>query len=158
MVRTMTDDPVTPEDLAAIADAARWAPSAGNRRLQPIVTVTDQAVLRRLRMVSPGMLARPQAALVVCIDTARAGTFGFAPDNPGLFIDVGTKAATILLATHAVGLAAEPVTSFSRVAAAVLLGLDRGTEPRLMVCIGHPAASQPPPMGGWARSPGGPRP
>jgi hypothetical protein len=37
-----------------------------------------------------------------------------------------------------------PVTSFSHAAVARLLGLPAGTEPQLIVCVGHPAEHQPP--------------
>ncbi|HVE30906.1 MAG TPA: nitroreductase family protein, partial [Mycobacteriales bacterium] len=60
------------------------------------------------------------------------------------YVDVGTTAATMLLAAHAVGLGSCPVTSFSRAAVARLLGLAEGIEPRLVVCLGHPAGHQPP--------------
>jgi nitroreductase len=150
--RNMTDEPVDPDDLATLARSARWAPNAGNRRLQPTIEVTDPTILRHLRSVSPGMLARPQAAIVVCIDLARATEYGFAPTNPGLYIDVGTTAATVMLTAFALGLASQPVTSFSRVAAARLLGLAPGLEPRFIVCLGHAATHQPPAMGGWTRS------
>jgi hypothetical protein len=55
------------------------------------------------------MLPRPQAAVVVCIDEDRAVGYGFRPDAPGLFIDVGTTAATMLLAAHATWSASSPV-------------------------------------------------
>lgn len=146
VTRAMTDEPVDPDDLATIVHAAGFAPNAGNRRLQPVVAVDDPTTLQLLRCVSPGMIARPTAAVVVCIDTARADAFGFAPDTPGLFIDVGTSMATILLAAHAVGLGAVPVSSFSRVAAGRILGLPSTTVPRVIVCLGHRAETQPPPM------------
>jgi nitroreductase len=68
---------------------------------------------------------------------------------------VGTAAATMLLATHGIGLASGPVTSFSRTAVATLLGLPEPVRPELIICLGHPAAEQPPPMRrrhgtGWA--------
>ncbi len=56
----------------------------------------------------------------------------------------------MLLAAEALHLAAEPVTSFSRVAAARLLDLADGVEPRLIVCLGHRGDHQPPAMGRWA--------
>ncbi len=148
VTRAMTDEPVAAEAFELVRAAARHAPNAGNRHLQPVVPVTDLRLLRLLRLVAPGMVPRPRAALVVCIDVERAVGYGFAPDAPGLFIDVGTMAATLLLAAHAVGLAACPVTSFSRAAAARLLDLDAGITPRLIVCLGHAAADQPPPMAG----------
>ena len=145
VVRNMTDEPIAPSDIAAVLSAMRFAPNAGNRRLHPVVAVTDPARLRLLRLVAPGMLARPAAAVVICIDVARAVEFGFVPDHPGLFIDVGTSAAT--------GLLAEPVTSFSRAAVGRLLDLPPGLEPRMMLCLGHAAVAQPPAMGRWASAP-----
>jgi nitroreductase len=150
VTRSMSNRPVDPDSLSLILRAARSAPNAGNRRLQPVVPVTDPATLRRLRSVSPGMIARPTAAVVVCIDVARAEEYGFAPDAPGLLIDVGTAMATVLLAAYAVGVGAVPVSSFSRVAVGRILGLPATTVPRIIVCLGHPTATQPPPMPGPA--------
>ena len=150
VTRSMSDQPVDADSLSLLLRAARSAPSAGNRRLQPVVPVTDPATLRLLRSVSPGMIARPTAALVVCIDVARAEEYGFAPDAPGLLIDVGTAMATVLLAAYAVGVGAVPVSSFSRVAVGRILGLPDTTVPRIIVCLGHPTATQPTPMAGPA--------
>ena len=143
VTRNMSPEPVTTRDLDRVLAAARWAPSAGNRRLQPVVPVTDPTLLRLLRLVSPGMVPRPQAALVICVDTNRAAEFGFGPDWRGLFVDVGTTAATLLLAAHSLELGSCPVTSFSRAAVARLLDLAPGVRPELVVCLGHPAAEQP---------------
>ena len=49
----------------------------------------------------------------------------------------------MLLAAHALGLGAGPVTSFSRAAVATVLGLPEGWAPELIVCLGHPAAGSP---------------
>lgn len=143
VTREMSDAPVAAHDLELVVAAARWAPNAGNRRLQPVVAVSDPVLLRLLRMVSPGMIARPQAAAVICIDVPRAIGFGFEPAAPGLYVDVGTTAATLLLAAHSLGLASCPVTSFSRAAVARLLGLGPGVRPELVVCLGHAADRQP---------------
>jgi nitroreductase len=148
VTRSMSDRPVDADSLALILRAARSAPNAGNRRLQPAIPVTDPATLRLLRSVSPGMIARPTAALVVCIDVARAEEYGFAPDAPGLLIDVGTAMATVLLAAYAVDVGAVPVSSFSRVAVGRILGLPDTTVPRIIVCLGHPTPTQPRPMAG----------
>ena len=78
---------------------------------------------------------------------------GFSPANPGPYIDVGTAAATLLLAAHGMGLGAGPVTSFSRAALATLLKLPAGMRPELIICLGYAATEQPPAM----RRRGGPR-
>ena len=123
----MTDEPVAREQVETILDAARWAPTAGNRHLQRYVATTDPGTLRVLRMVSPGhdrppdrgdrRLRRPRA---------RRRSTASRPRRRGPWIDVGTATATILLAAQAVGVGAAPVSSFSRAAVAVVLGLPDG--------------------------------
>lgn len=143
VVRAMTDQPIPRDRLEAILDAARWAPTAGNRHLQRFVATTDPGVLRVLRMVSPGMIQRPTAAVTICVDRALAARYGFPPEARGLSVDVGTAMATMLLAAYAMGVGAGPVSSFSRAAVGVALNLPEGWTPELIVCLGHPAAVQP---------------
>jgi nitroreductase len=150
VVRAMTAEPVGREALETLLDAARWAPTAGNRHLQRFVATDDLATLRVLRAVSPGMLQRPTAAITICTDRAAAAGYGFPPGAPGLFVDVGTAMATLLLAAHAIGVGAGPVTSFSRAAVAVVLQLPEGWRPELIVCLGHPAPDTRRPMRGRA--------
>lgn len=146
VTRQMNARPVESEDLASVLRTAAFAPNAGNRRLQSVLAVSDPRMLALLRQVSPGMVPRPQAAIVVSIDWIRAESFGFAAGCPGLYIDVGTAAATMLLAAYGLGIGSCPVTSFSRTAVARLLALPDGIEPRMIICLGYPTADQPAPM------------
>jgi nitroreductase len=143
VTRAMTAEPVGRAAVEAVLDAARWAPTAGNRHLQRYVATVDPGTLHVLRMVSPGMIQRPTAAVVICTDRALAAAYGFPPDAPGLLIDVGTATATMLLAAHALRVGAGPVSSFSRAAVATALRLPDGWRPELIVCLGHPASAQP---------------
>jgi nitroreductase len=147
----MTAQPIDAVDLESVVKAARYAPNAGNRRLQPVITVTDQATIRLMRKIAPGMAPLPQAIVVICTDRDRAIDFDFRPEAVGLYIDVGTTAATLLLAAHSVGLAAGPVTSFSHAAAGRILNTRASLEPQLLVCLGHAGDRQPPPMGASVR-------
>ncbi len=144
--RSMSDEPVERGQLEAVLEAARWAPSAGNRRLQRFVVSDDPALLRVLRAVCPGMIARAPAAVAICNDLALAEDYGFADTAPGLWVDVGTAAATMLLAVQALGLGAVPVTSFSRAAVSVVLELPERWRPELIICVGHPTPAGPAPM------------
>jgi nitroreductase len=146
-VRAMTSEPVSRDQLERILDAAAHAPNAGNRRLQRLVVIDDAATLRVLRMVSPGMLQRPAAAVVICIDVGRAVEYGLPATNSGLLIDVGTAAQTMLLAAHALDLGSGPVTSFSKAAVSTVLNLPARWSPELVVCLGHAATTQPSPVG-----------
>ena len=147
VVRAMTAEPVARPTIEAILDAGRWASTAGNRHLQRFVATDHPGTLRVLRMVAPGMIQRPTAAITVCIDRARASGFGFPPNATGPFVDVGTATATMMLAAHALGIGAGPVSSFSRAAARVVLDLPAGWSPELIICLGHPAPTQ---LGGMA--------
>ena len=153
VARALTDAPVEHDQLRTVLDSARYAPHAGNRRLHRYVVVTRPPLLRAVRMVSPGMIQRPMAAIVVCIDWAQVHSYGFAAESPGPYIDVGTAAAIMLLTAHSIGLGAGPVTSFSRTALATILKLPAGVRPELIICLGHAATVQPPAM----RRQGGPR-
>ncbi len=146
VTRAMTPEPLERRQVEAVLDAARWAPTAGNRHLQRYVVSDDPGTLRALRMVSPGMVQRPAAVIAVCVDRPLAQAYGFPPGATGPYVDVGTAAATILLAAQAVGVGAGPVTSFSRAAVAVVLRLPVGWSPELLVCLGRPAPEQPAPV------------
>jgi nitroreductase len=149
VVRAMTDEPVAREDLERILEAGRWAPVGGNQRTVRFVVVQDPATLRVLRMVSPGMLQRPKAAVVLCLDRDVAEAEGFSPADPTPSYDIGTTLQTMLLAAHALGLGAGPVSSCAWVAVAVALNLPPNLIPRMIVCIGHaaPPAEQMPMRG-----------
>jgi nitroreductase len=143
MVRALTAEPIARPELEAVLKAARWAPSAGNRRLHRFVAIQDPTTLDLLRMVSPGMFQRPTAIVVICIDRAKAESFGMRPTAKGLYVDVGTAAQTMLLAAHSLGLGAGVVTSFSQAAVSAVLNVPEGLSPEMFVCLGHPAPVQP---------------
>jgi nitroreductase len=97
-------------------------------------------------MVSPGMIQRPTAAITICTDRTAADDYGFPPNAVGPYIDVGTAAATMMLAAHALGVGAGPVSSFSHAAVGVALRLPAGWSPDLILCLGHAAPTQPAPV------------
>jgi len=141
--RELTAEPVDRATLEAILDAGRWASTAGNRHLQRFAVTDHPGTIRVLRLVSPGMLQHPTAVIAICVDRQLAAAYGFAPNAPGTFVDVGTAAATMMLAAHSLGIGVGPVTSFSCAAVAVALELPAGWSPDLMLCLGHPAPVQP---------------
>jgi nitroreductase len=146
VVRHMTAEPIDRGQLIEILKAARWAPNAGNRRLHRFVVLQRPDTVRLVRMVAPGMFQHPAAIVVICIDWRRAAQYGLPRHNTGVYVDVGTALQTMLLAAHALGLGAGPVTSFSKAAVGVLLNLPAQLSPEVLVCVGHPAATGPPPM------------
>ena len=144
VTRALDDRPLEHAVLEEVLKAARWAPSAGNRRLHHFVAVEDRRTIAVLRMVSPGMFQRPPAVVLICVDQGRALAFGMRPSAKGLYVDVGTAAQTMLLAAHSLGLGAGIVTSFSQAAVREVLNLPEGLSPEMFICLGYAAAVQPP--------------
>jgi hypothetical protein len=70
-------------------------------RLHRFVAVQRSVTLRLLRMVSPGMLQHPTAAVVICADWQRVAAYRIPPPNTAVEVDLGTALQTMLLAAHA---------------------------------------------------------
>src|SRR5262249_52076392 len=113
VTRSFTAQPVERALLQQVVEAARWAPSAGNRRIHIFVVVDDAALIRKVRLMSPGMLGVPAALIVICTDWCRAELAGVKREELNTWIDVGTATQNMLLTAHELGLGAGPVTSFS---------------------------------------------
>lgn len=138
VVRSWREQPVSRADLLRVVRAARWAPAAGNRRLQRYVIIQDLALIRLVRAVSPGITGIPSAIIVICLDRERVARLG-SRFEPLLYLDVGTAGQNMLLAAHALSLGGGPVTSFSAEAVRVLLRLPPSLAPAMLIPLGFPA-------------------
>lgn len=137
--RFFTDEPVCREDLKHLIRAARWASSAGNRRIHKFVVVDDRKSVNLIRIISPGILGNPQALIVICTDRAKAAQEGVNLDlDPTTWIDVGTASQNMMLAACEIGLGSCPTTSFSKSAVRVILNLPDDLEPEYILQVGYP--------------------
>ncbi len=141
-VRRYETREVPREALQRLVEAACWAPSAGNLQTWKFVIVTEAQKLRKLRMVSPGMIGDPPAAIIVCEDVSeserRAGEAGAAMAT---VMDAAMAALVICLQAHDDGLGTCLVGSFNAQAVARLVGLPEGVEAKLVVSVGYPAVT-----------------
>jgi nitroreductase len=134
-VRSFTSQPVPPEALAGILEAARWTGSASNAQPWQFIVVDEADTLRALAASSPslGWLASAPLAIVLVLAGESRQTEAF---------DEGRLAERIFLAARAYGLAAgigwflpgEP-----RERAHVILGVPEGRQVRTVIAIGAPA-------------------
>ncbi len=139
VIREITDETVTREQIEKILIAARWAPNGGNQRIHRFMVIEKPDTLRLIRMVSPGMFQRCPVLLLVCIDWSIVDDKQLPRTNRAIYMDVGTAAQNMMLATHAQGLASGPVTSFSQTAVQVILNMPEHLSPEMFICVGHPA-------------------
>lgn len=147
---SFTDQPVPHELVVHLLTAARWAPSASNRRIQRFVVIESKETIDRLRYVAPGMRGRPPVLILICNDSQQAQVLGVKlQTGSGMdidttnWIDVGAAAQNIMLAAHELGLATCPATSFSRSGVCAVLDLPEHLIPEYMVQVGYPAPQPP---------------
>jgi nitroreductase len=141
--RRFTSEPVSEDDIWQVLEAARRAASAANVRIHRFLVVQDPRRIRLVRMVSPGMLAVPQALIVICTDLEAAAAAELQVEkDDAVLVDVGTAAMTMMLAAQALGLGSCPATSFSRPAVAEVLELPPHARPEFMLQLGHPAPEE----------------
>lgn len=165
MIRRYRPDPVAPEVVARIVDAARRAPSAGFTQAVSFVVVTDAD--RRARLADlcgePAHVARGRSPwlsvapvhVVPCVRPAdyreryaepdKVGSGG--PDGwavPYWWVDAGAALMLLLLAAVDEGLGAGFLDLADRAGVRALLAIPTDVEPLGLVTLGVPADTQPP--------------
>jgi nitroreductase len=152
VVREMTDQPVERQQIKTILEAARWAPSGGNLRPHRFIVIENPETRRLVRVVSPGMFQQAPVLILICINWDVVEERDLPATNRSLYIDVGTAAQTMMLATHGIGLASGPVTSFSKEAVKVILNLPQSYTPEMFICIGHAKPKTRTGMRSWTKT------
>lgn len=140
-VRDFTDEPVTVADLRLIVEAARWASSAGNRRLHRFLVARNPTTIDLISKIGPGFYGKPAAVIVIMTDLHHLEDQRVQLHDLTTWIDVGTAAMNMQIAAHALGLGSTPVTSFSRSGASAVLDLPGNLVPELILQVGHPRRS-----------------
>lgn len=139
VTHAFSDEPVARKDLTRLLEAARWASSAGNRRIHKFVVIEDAETIRQIRSVSPGMLGWPTALIIICTDKEKAKLEGVKLEvDTTTWIDVGTASQNMMLAAHELGLGSCPTTSFSHSGVSAVLNLPEHLGPEYILQVGHP--------------------
>jgi nitroreductase len=138
-VRAHTEAPVPPAVLDELLEAARWAPTGGNQQRWCFVVVQEPLRIRKLASVSPGLLGKPAALIIICAEIGGRSGRSQELDEACSLIEAGMAAQNIMLAATAQGLGSCPVRSFNPAAVGRLLKLGSGVEPELIITLGYPA-------------------
>ncbi len=128
-IRDYREEPVSPEHLTAILEAARWTGSSKNLQNWAFVVVIDRDQLERL------------AACGTYTDPIRnsVATIVIVEEPGGYEFDSGRVAQNMMLAADALGVGSCPITLYDQREAAELLGLSGGRTCRFAVALGYPA-------------------
>lgn len=146
-IRSFTATPLEKNKLRdLILKAGIWAPSGGNAQNWRFIVITDQKVLNKLKLVSPGLLGSPQAIIIICQDLVDAlekgGELGVKTLS---LMDTAMAAQNIMLAAYAVGLGTCPIASFHPEAVQRIMGLPVHIYPQLLISVGFPKENLPAP-------------
>ena len=136
--RDFTDEPVSVADLRLIVEAARWASSAGNRRLHRFLISRNPQTIELISKIGPGFYGKPAAVVAILTDLQQLEDQRVQHHDLSTWIDVGTAAMNMQIAAHTLGLGSTPVTSFSRSGARAVLDLPDHLVPELILQVGHP--------------------
>ncbi len=146
-IRNFTADPLEEKELRnLILRAGIWAPSGGNAQNWRFIVITDQKVLNKLKLVSPGLLGSPQTIIIICQDLVNAlekgGELGVKTLS---LMDTAMAAQNIMLAAYAVGLGTCPIASFHPEAVQRIMGLPVHIYPQLLISVGFSRENPPTP-------------
>ena len=149
-VRHYKPDPVKPEDLQAVLEAARLAPSWANTQCWRFVVVRDPATKAELAGAlnpgNPATAAITEAPIVIaaCAETGKSGykRGEVCTDKGDFFLfDVGIAMQNLVLAAHSLGLGTVHVALVDARKAAEALGLPPGIAFVEMTPLGYPDES-----------------
>jgi albonoursin synthase len=145
-VRAYRREPVPRSLLESLVSAGMWAPTASNRQEVVFAVVDEPGDLAALAPFCPGMRGDPPVVIAVCVDLHRLpAVVGADPVTAVVHMDVAMATQNILLAAHEAGLGACAIHSFRPAAVAGLLRLPAHYLPSLLVALGYPARTPPPP-------------
>ena len=139
-IRSFRSD-LVPEDLIRklILEAGIWAPTGGNAQTWRFVVVTDHDLIRKIRMVAPGILGNPPAVIAICQDLDEAERKGSKLGRDVLsLMDTALAAQNIMLTAYEQGLGTCLVASFHPGALQQIVGLPASIVPQLLMSLGYP--------------------
>lgn len=148
-IRAFKPAPVSDEDLAAVLEAGRLAPSWKNSQVWRFVVVREEGTKRQLAEQAvaagnPGCRAVQQAPVVIaaCAELARSGCRDGVPEtDKGDFwymFDVALAMENMALAALSFGLGTLFIGRMDAAKAAEILQVPPGYACVVLMCLGHP--------------------
>jgi nitroreductase len=138
-VRAYKSEPLSEDEIAAMVEAIRWAPSAGNHQCREFYFVRNPVRISQLAECTFDQDFVGHAPLVIlgCADRDLEKHFG--PGTAEFTVqDVAASVQNLLLVAHALGLGACWVCAFSEEKVAEAMGLPGNERPIVMVPVGRP--------------------
>ncbi|OAI17877.1 MULTISPECIES: nitroreductase family protein [Methylomonas] len=140
------DRPVSAEDLTALLEAARWAPSCFNDQPWRFVvcdkSTHPDAWARALEIINDKNRLWARHAPVLILSVAMANFNHNGQANRWAMYDTGAAALNLCLQAGALGLASHQMGGFDAAAARQAFGLPEHCTPMAMLAIGYQADAE----------------
>jgi nitroreductase len=141
-VRSYLDKPIEEEKLARVLEAARLAPSGGNRQAWAFVVVKDAAKRQALAQAAAGQAFVGQAPVVIVACGTDPGSTMMC-EVPGYAVNVAIAIDHMTLQAVEEGLGTCWIGAFSQQAVRDVLGIPESVKVVELLPLGYPA-TQPP--------------
>ncbi len=142
-VRKFQDRPVKPQQLNAILEAGRIAPTAGNRQPQRILVVQGREGLEKMKQCTPCHFDAP-LILLVCYDRTVVAKNSFGDKRTYGTVDASIVLTQMMLEAHDQGLGTVWVGLFDPQRLAQCFHIPEQYEILSLMPIGYPAADAAP--------------
>jgi acyl-CoA thioesterase FadM/nitroreductase len=136
--RAFSDRPVEPQKLERLLEAARWAPSAGNRQPWRFVVVARDASTRRAveAALDPGNAWARRAPLLI-VTCARRADGAVAEGREYWAHDTGLALMSLVYRAVDLGLVAHPMAGFDEAALRAAAWLPDDVQPLSVTAVGY---------------------
>ncbi len=149
-VRKFTEEKVSEEQLRALVDAARFAPTWKNSQTARYIAVTDEALKAKIAdecTSYDGNKAIIKGAPVLIVQTTvdkrsgyeRDGSFSTSKETHWQSYDAGLCGAVFCLAAHEAGLGTVIMGIYDEKKVIEALGVPEGQSVSALIALGHPA-------------------
>lgn len=136
-IRKYKAEPVAEEKLARILEAARIAPSAGNRQPWHFIVITDPEVKRRLKEAYDREWFHT-APVIICACGEPSVSWTRKDGRDYKDVDVAISFDHLVLAATAEGLGTCWIGAFEPGVVREVLGIPEGIEPIVLTPLGYP--------------------
>ena len=138
-VRAYAPNPVEPDKLQQVLEAARSAPSAANKQPWQLIVIHTQGREAELRRIyNKDWFV--QAPLVICVCIVRPAAWVRKYDGKEYsYVDAAIAMDHLVLAAHNQGLGTCWIAAFDPAAAREVLGLPDDVDPVIFTPLGYPA-------------------
>jgi nitroreductase len=133
-IRSFKDDPISNSVVERLLEAARWAPSGGNRQFWRFIEVRDPKRIGMIKMFSAGLKGDPTLVIAMCAKISE----------PMNLLDLGMAAENMMIEAIELGLGSCAIASFSEKPIKNLLEIPDDLDLVLLLSMGYPAENPKP--------------